>query len=167
MFKSYRIWLAAAWLWGYASLAAAVSSAPLQAINSYIQNSGNCSERVVEWDKEYGEKAVNGETSRDFYYRVLDFLDWGQCGKPFFRPVISELRKVWIIYARGKVSEAEFEAKEAELVNLLFAAMKDEARGAQMVRAYQARMTSRLINLDMPKQYTNCTFFGDKPGCMD
>lgn len=165
--KSYRTWLALVWLLGHAALASAISDAPLQALSSYIENAGNCSQRVVDWNREYAESTMRGETSRDFYYRVLGFQDWGGCSKPYFRSILGELRKAWVIFARGNVSEAEFEAKEAELINLFFAALEDDKRGAQIVRAYEARTAGRLINLDLPRQYSNCTFFGDQPRCMD
>lgn len=167
MSKSYRIWLALAWLWGQANLASAVSNAPILALSSYIENSRNCSQRVVEWNREYSRSTMSGETGRDFYYRVLEFQDWGPCGRPFFRPVLWELRKAWGIYSKGLVTEAQLEAKEAELINLFFAALRDEKRGSQIVKAYEARTAGRLIDLENPKQFTSCTFFGDEPRCME
>lgn len=163
---SRRRLLLACLLWKF-SAAAAVSDAPLRALNAYIEQNGSCSEQVIEWNRRYNPKALAGETSRDFYYRVLGYQDWGRCGRPFFRSLLGELQKVWAIYAKGLVSPAEFEAKEAELINLWFAALKNEERGEQMIQDYEARMAAQLIALVPPKQYFNCTFFGAKARCID
>lgn len=165
--RSFPAWLLMTWLFGHACTAAAVSDAPLRALNAYIEQSGNCSEQLVAWNRQYSPKAIAGQTSRAFYYRVLGYQEWGQCGRPFFRAILSELQKVSIIFSKGLASENEFEAKEAELINLWFAALKDEQRGVQMVQAYESRTAARLINLVPPKQYFNCTFFGDQARCAD
>lgn len=167
MWKNYRVCFAVFWLLGHISLAEAVSDAPLRTLNAYIEGNSDCSEQLADWNRKYGPKAVAGEMSREFYYRVLGFLYWGKCGRPFVKDILGELRKVWTIYSKGLVSEAEFEAKEAELINLFFAALRDEAHGQEMVNAYVGRITTWLINLDAPKQYYNCTYFGDQPRCLD
>lgn len=161
-----RRWLLLAWLLWHVSAAAAVSDAPLRALNAYIEQNRGCSEQVVEWNRRYSPKALAGETSRDFYYRVLGYQDWGACGRPYFRAILVELQKVWAIFSRGLVTQSEFEAKEAELINLWFAALKDE-RGEQMVQDYEARIAAQLISQVPPKQYFNCTFFGAKARCID
>lgn len=165
--RSYSTYLLLIWLLGHVSVAAAVSDAPLRALNAYIEQNGHCSEQVIEWNRRYNPKTIAGETSRNFYYRVLGYQDWGQCGRPYFRSILGELQKVWIIYSKKLVSDAEFEAKEAELINLWFAALKDDKRGEQMVEAYESKTAARLINLMPPKQFFNCTFFGEKAYCTD
>lgn len=142
-----------------------ISDAPLQALNAYIELSGTCSRELLEWNKTYGKKTMAGATPRSFYYRVLGYVDWGPCGRPFFAAIFGELQKVSNILASGRVSQAEFEAKETELINLFFAALQDRQRGEQMVQAYEATTAARLIDLTQPRQYFNCTFFGDQPRC--
>lgn len=144
-----------------------LSTAPLQALAAYIELSGTCSRNLVEWNREYGARAMMGETSRAFYFRVLSYLDWGNCGRDFFPPVFHELLKSAEIFAQGSVSAAEFEAKEAELVTLLFAALSKEARGMESIRDYERKTSERLIDLREPKQYFNCTFFGGTPRCWE
>jgi len=163
--RLYLRWLLFFWLWWHAAIAAAVSNAPLQALNAYIEGSGTCSAELVEWNKDYGKRAIAGETQRDFYYRVLSYLDWGKCGKPFLRPILGELQKIWNIFATGLVSEAEFEAKEGELINLFFSAIADDERGKKMVHEYQTRVAARLLIMAPEKQQFDCAFFGDKIRC--
>lgn len=165
--RLYRKLLLVVWLWASPFHALAVSDAPLLALTAYIENAGNCSERLVHWNREYSKKTIAGETQRAFYYRVLGFMDWGPCGKPFFRPILGELQKTWNIFAAGLVSQVEFEAKERELINLLFAALKDDKRGQQMVWEYETGIAAKLIDLDPPRQYFNCTFFGDLLRCLE
>lgn len=165
--RTYRGWLLLVCLLGHVPFAAAVSDAPLRALNAYIEQNGACSEQLIEWNRRYYPKTIAGETSRNFYYRVLGYQDWGMCGRPYFRSILGELQKVWIIFDKGLVSEAEFEAKEQELFNLWFTAMKDARRGEQMVQAYESKTAARLIGLIPPKQFFNCTFFGDQPRCTD
>jgi hypothetical protein len=165
--RSYRGWLLLVWLLGHMDLAGAVSDAPLRALNAYIEQNGTCSEQLIEWNRRYNPRTVAGETSRNFYYRVLGYQDWGRCGRPYFRSILGELQKIWIIFAKGQVSEAEFEAKEAELINLWFTALKDEKNGEQIVQAYESKTATRLIGLVPPKQFFNCTFFGDQAHCTD
>jgi len=162
-----RGWLLLICLWGYTCTAAAVSSAPLYALNAYIERSGACSPQLVEWNRTYSGSTIAGETSRDFYYRVLGYMEWGPCGRPFFRPLLAELQKVWNLFSKGLVTEAEFEAKEAELIKLFFAAAEDRKRGEQMVREYESSTAVRLLNLVPTRQYFNCTFFGEKARCLD
>lgn len=164
--RSYRQWLLLVWLWGQATFAAALSNAPLEALNSYIENSGNCSRQLVDWNRDYSKSTMTGETSRGFYFRVLGYMDWGACGKPFTRAILSELQKAWNIFAGGRVSEAEYEAKEAELVNLFFAAVADPEHGQQKIDAYEAKTATRLMGQTPPKQYFNCTFFGNRAQCV-
>lgn len=146
--------------------ATALSNAPLQILTSYIESNPRCSEQISEWNGKNGHRAIKGEISRDFFYRVLGFLDWGECGRPFFKPVFIELQKAWKIYAKGLVSEEEYEAKERELINLLFAAMRADDGGA-LVRRYEHRITAQLMRLVPERQYFNCTYFGDQPKCTD
>lgn len=161
-------WLFLAWLWGYTTLAAAVSNAPLLALGAYIENPANrCSSRIVEWNREYGQKAVSGETPRSFYYRVLGYQDWGECGRAYFRIVFDEFVKVWNMFSLGVVSEDEFEAKEAELINLFFAAAKDLKGGERLIQEYQRSISARLIDLEPPRQFFDCTFFGEQHRCLD
>jgi len=162
-----RGWLLLICLWGYTCTAAAVSNAPLYALNAYIEGSGACSPQLVEWNRAYSGSAIAGETSRGFYYRVLGYMEWGSCGRPSFRPVLAELQKVWNIFSKGRVTEAEFEAKEAELIKLLFAAPEDSQRSEQMVQEYEATTAVRLLKLVPTRQYFNCTFFGEKARCVD
>lgn len=146
---------------------AALSPGPLQALEAYIELSGACATELIEWNRVYGKKVLSGETPRDFYYRVLAYQGGGQCGAPFFVSIFSELQKISEILSQGLISEAEFEAKEAELVNLFFAAVKDRKQGEQLVLAYEKATTQRLIRLDEPRQYSNCTFFGESPRCRE
>lgn len=162
-----RPYLLLLWLATHAPLAAAVSDAPLQAINTYIEHTGNCPAQLVEWNRRYSKETLTGATTRDFYYRVLSFSDWGDCGRPFLRSILVELQRAWIFFTKGIVSEVEFEAKERELVELFFAAVKDGKQGASMVRAYEAAIAARLNDLDPPRQYFSCTYFGQRPYCLD
>lgn len=146
--------------------AGAASDAPLLAINAYIEKSGNCSADFLAWNRRYGPRAIAGETTRTFYYQALSFHDWGLCGRPFFRAIFSELQKIWLIHAKGLVSESEAETKEVELVNLFFAAL-ESSKGNEMVRSYEARTAARLANLVPEKQFFNCTFFGQQAYCTD
>ncbi len=155
-----------AWLVGHAPPAAALSDAPLRILTSYIDNNKNCSEQITDWNRKNGSRAIRGELSRDFFYRVLGFLDWGACGRPYFKPIFFELQKAWRIYALGLVSQQEYEAKENELVNLLFTALRSDDDGA-LVRRYEQRIAARLLSLEPERQYFNCTYFGDQPKCVD
>jgi hypothetical protein len=155
-----------AWLCSHALPAAALSDAPLRVLTSYIESNARCSEQISEWNRKNGSRAVNGELSRDFFYRVLGFLDWGDCGRPYFKPVFIELQKAWKIYAQGLVSEQAYEAKETELINLLFAALRS-ADGSALVQRYEQRITGKLMRLEPERQYFNCTYFGDDPKCTD
>lgn len=146
--------------------AAAVSDAPLRVLTAYIE-ANNCGEQVTDWERKNGSRAISGELSRDFVYRVLGFIDWGRCGRPFFKPVFIELQKVWRIYAKGYVNEHEFEVKESELINLLFAAIEAGDKGPAMVKRYEQRIAAKLIRLVPEHQYFNCTYFGDQPKCTD
>lgn len=150
-----------------AGLAQAVSDAPLQALNAYIEHAGNCSDQVVEWNRRYNPKTRAGETSRGFYYRALGNQEWGACGRRFFRPLLIELQKVWEIRLKGEVSEAEFEAKEAQLIDLFFAALDAGPRGEDLVRDYEADTAARLYDLVPSRQYFNCSFFGRWARCLD
>ena len=155
-----------AWLCSHALPAAALSDAPLRILTSYIESNARCSEQISEWNRKNGSRAVNGELSRDFFYRVLGFLDWGECGRPYFKPIFIELQKAWKIYAQGLVSEQAYEAKETELINLLFAALRADDGGA-LVQRYEQRITGKLMRLEPERQYFNCTYFGDDPKCAD
>lgn len=155
------------WLGAFSAPALALNEAPLRIISSYIDSNPNCSEQITEWNKKNGKRAIAGEISREFYYRVLGFLDWGACGRPYFKPVFIELQKVWMIYSKGLVSEAEYNAKEGELINLLFAAIQAGDQGEAMVRRYQQNIAARLIRLEPERQFFNCTYFGDQPKCND
>jgi len=149
------------------SASAAVSTAPLLALNAYIEGSGNCDERAVEWNRKYNARTIAGEVSRAFYYRVIGYQEWGDCGRPYFKDIFGELQKIWLIFGKGRVSEAEIEAKESELINLMFAALKAGNRGGALVQRYERQTTIRLINLVPDRQYFNCTFFGDNAQCTD
>lgn len=154
-------------LCGLSTPARALDDAPLRILSSYIESNNNCSEQIVEWNRKNGKRAIAGEISREFYYRVLGFLDWGACGRPYFKPVFVELQKAWTIYAKHRVSEAEYDAKESELINLLFAAIRAGNGGEAMIRRYEQNIAARLIRLEPERQYFNCTFFGDQPRCTD
>lgn len=117
-------------LCGGSAPANAVSTAPLLAINAYIEGSGNCDERVVNWNRKYNARTISGEVSRVFYYRVIGYQEWGNCGRPYFKEMFGELQKIWLIFENGRVSEAEIEVKESELINLLFAALNAGDRGS-------------------------------------
>lgn len=162
-----REWLLLIVLWAQASMACAVSNAPLLALNAYIEQTSSCSEKLVEWNRVYNAETIAGTTARSFYYRVIGFQEWGVCGRPFFPIIFSELQKASFMFSEGLVSDAEFEAKELELINLFFAALKDQKQGAAMVRLYQSNIAARLLDLDPPRQAFNCTFFGDQPRCME
>ena len=156
-----------AWLCAFSAPVFALNEAPLRIISSYIDTNPNCSVQITEWNRKNGSRAISGELSRDFFYRVLGFLDWGECGRPYFKPIFIELQKAWKIYSKGLVTEAEYEAKEAELINLLFAALRAGDDGAAMVKRYENRIAAKLIRLEPERQYFNCTYFGDQPKCTD
>lgn len=156
-----------AWLCGYSLPAAALSDAPLRVLTSYIESNARCSEQISDWNHKNGSRAVSGELSRDFFYRVLGFLDWGECGRPYFKPIFIELQKAGKIFSKGLVTEAEYEAKEAELINLLFAALRAGSDGDALVKHYEQRIAAKLIRLEPERQYFNCTYFGDQPKCAD
>jgi hypothetical protein len=162
-----RILIALFALSGLALPAQAVSTAPLQIINAYIESNGNCSETVVDWNRKYNPRAVSGDVQRIFYYRVLAYIDWGNCGRPYFKRIFSELQKVWIIYDRQLASDSEIESKESELINLLFAALRAGELGVTLVDRYEQRIAAHLMTLPQDRQYFNCTMFGDSPRCMD
>lgn len=147
--------------------ALALNEAPLRILSSYIETNYNCSEQITEWNRKNGKRAIAGEISREFYYRVLGFLDWGACGRPFFKPVFIELQKAWAIFAKQRVSEEQYNAKESELINLLFAALQAGDAGEAMVRRYEQTMAAKLIRLEPERQFFNCTYFGDQPKCTD
>lgn len=158
-------WLLFIFLWGQIATAAALSNAPLHILNAYIEQNGACPERLVEWNRNYNRKVLLGEASRVFYYRVLGYMDWGTCLSRPVQKIFGELQKVWTIFEMGTVSEAEVEAKEAELINLFFSALSDKNGGDQLVKDYEAATAARLFQLVPEKQYFNCTYFGDKPRC--
>lgn len=106
-----------------------------------------------------------GETPRDFYYRVLSYSEWGDCGRPFLPPVLAEPARIWRIYAKGLMSATQFEAKETEPINLFFAALKNG--GERRVADYISGITARLYDLNPPQDFANCTFSGDQLRCMD
>lgn len=145
----------------------ALSDAPLRVISSYIDSNANCSEQIADWNRKNGKRAIAGEISREFYYRVLGFLDWGACGRPYFKPIFIELQKAWTIYSNRRVTEAEYTAKEAELINLLFSALQAGDAGEAMVRRYEQTIAAKLIRLEPERQFFNCTYFGDQPKCTD
>ncbi|PKO29925.1 MAG: hypothetical protein CVU34_20430 [Betaproteobacteria bacterium HGW-Betaproteobacteria-7] len=153
-------------LCSHALPAAALSDAPLRVLTSYIEGNVHCSEQISEWNRKNGRRAVSGELSRHFFYRVLGFLDWGECGRPYFKPIFIELQKAWTIYAKGLVSAQEYEAKESELINLLFAALRSDD-GSVLVQRYEQHITARLMRLEPERQYFNCTYFGNDPKCTD
>lgn len=159
--------LVALFLCGQAALANAVSDGPLQALNAYIENTKGCPAQLVEWNREYFPKTRDGETPRNFYYRVLNTQDWGRCGRPYFKFILGELQKAWLMYFKQLVSEAEFEAKEGELVDLFFAALEDPKHGDQKVRDYENDANARLLAQEPQRQYYDCMFFGKKLRCMD
>jgi hypothetical protein len=145
----------------------ALNDAPLRILSSYIETNYDCSEQISDWNRKNGPRVIAGEISREFYYRVLGFLDWGACGRPFFKPVFIELQKAWTIYSKRLVSEAEYNAKEAELINLLFSAIKAGSAGEAMVKRYEQTMAAKLIRLEPERQFFNCTYFGEQPKCID
>lgn len=155
------------WLGGFSSSVHALNDAPLRILSSYIDSNPNCSEQISDWNRKNGKRAIAGEISREFYYRVLGFLDWGACGRPFFKPVFIELQKAWTIYSKQQVTEAEYNAKEAELVNLLFSALQAGEAGEAMVRRYEQTIAAKLIRLEPERQFFNCTYFGNQPKCTD
>lgn len=161
------VYLLAIWLGAVATPAAALPTAPLQVLNAYIEASGNCSPNLVEWNRKYNARTITGEVLRTFYYRAISFQEWGACGRPYFRNIFSELQKIWLIHALGRASEAEVEAKEAELINLMFAALTAGNEGEQMVQNYEQQTTARLMGLVPERQFFNCTFFAKQPKCTD
>lgn len=165
--RPISICLLAIWLWGLATPAAALPTASLQVLNAYIESSGQCSENLVEWNRKYNARTVAGEVSRVFYYRAIALQEWGACGRPYFKKVFGELQKIWLIFAQGKVSEAEITAKESEVINLLFSALEAGSDGGQMVERYEQRTNWRLMNLVPEQHYFNCTFFAEKARCTD
>lgn len=152
---------------GYAGAAFALSNAPLQILSSYIESNPNCPEQLTEWNQKNGKRVVAGEIPRDLFYRVLGYMDWGSCGRPYFKRIFIELQKVLMIYSKGLVSESEYNAKESELINLLFASMQAGEQGEAMVRHYEQNISARLFRLEPERQYFNCTYFGDQPKCTD
>lgn len=150
-----------------AAPAAALPTAPLEVINAYIEGDGRCSSDLIAWNRKYIARAITGEVSRIFYYRVVGLQEWGGCGQPFVKKVLGELQKVWIIYGQGKVSDAEIEAKEAELIDLMFSALAAGSKGGDLVQRYEQQTTSRLMRLEPEHQFFNCTFFGKLPKCAD
>ena len=165
--RPISICLLAIWLCCLATPASALPTAPLQVLNTYIEGSGRCSENLVEWNRKYNARTVAGEVSRIFYYRAIALQEWGPCGRPYFKKVFSELQKIWLIFAKGIVTEAEITAKEAEVINLLFSALAAGSEGGQMVEHYEQQTNWRLMNLEPERHYFNCTFFADKPYCTD
>ena len=161
------ILLLAIWLFGVSPPASALQAGPLQVLNTYIEGSGRCSENLIEWNRKNNARAISGEISRVFYYHVIGFQEWGACGQPFMKEIFSELQKVWLIFSRGLVSETAAETKEAELINLLFAALRAGDQGNELVNRYIRQTTSKLMNLEPERQYFNCTYFGDQPVCSD
>lgn len=144
-----------------------LADGPLLALGAYIELSGNCDGDLVEWNRTNLGKARRGEITRSAYYRLLGYLAWGPCGRPYFATILDELQKAADIHAEGLVSAPEFERKEAELVNLFFAALQDEKNGDALVRTYERTMAARLTGLAQPRQYFDCTFFGDEPQCRE
>lgn len=163
----FRHWFLVILLAGSCGLAAGLSNAPLLALNAYIEQAGNCTPELVAWNRAYNPRVLAGETARGFYYRVLGNQEWGGCGRPFFKPILVELQKIWDIRLTGRISEAEFDAKEAELINLLFAALRDGANGARRVQDYEADTAARLYELVPARQFFNCTYFGERPVCLN
>jgi len=155
------------WLSGYSCTALALSDAPLRILSSYIESNHNCPEQITEWNLKNGKRAVAGEIPRDLYFRVLGYMDWGACGRPYFKRIFIELQKVWMIYSKGLVSESDYSAKESELINLLFASMQAGEHGEAMVRRYEQNISAKLFRLEPERQYFNCTYFGDQPKCTD
>lgn len=156
-------------LWSPLTLAqvSQVSDVPLRTLGAHIEQTGNCSPDLIKWNRDYLPSTVAGETPRDFYYRVLSYTEWGDCGPPFLRPVLAELARTWRFYAKDLVSAAQFEAKETELVDLFFAALKDNKNGTRRVAEYERAIAARLYNLNPPRDYSNCTFFGNQLRCME
>ncbi len=154
-------------LCGQVSLANALSDAPLQALGAYIDNTPTCAPQLVEWNKKYFPKTLAGETPRNFYYRVLNTMDWGRCGRPYFKFILEELQKAWMMHFQQLVSDAEYEAKETELINLFFAALEDGKHGEQRVRNYEASAMAKLLAVKPARQYYDCLFFGEKLVCLD
>lgn len=161
------ICLLAVWLGAFAQPAAALPTAPLQVLNTYIEGNGRCSEDLIAWNRKYNAGTIKGEVSRIFYYRAIALQEWGDCGPRYIRKVFGELQKVWLIFARGYVSEAQIEAKEAELINLLFSALAAGKAGGDLIQRYEERTEWRLMQLQPERHYFNCTFFGEIPKCDD
>lgn len=152
---------------GYSNAAFALNDAPLRILSSYIESNPNCPEQITEWNLKNGKRAIAGEIPRDLYYRVLGYMDWGTCGRPYFKRIFIELQKVLMIYSKGLVSESDYNTKESELINLLFASMQAGEQGEAMVRRYEQNISARLFRLEPERQYFNCTYFGEQPKCTD
>jgi hypothetical protein len=159
--------LLAIWLGLVATPALAQQAAPLQVLNAYIEGNDQCSADLIRWNRKYNARTIAGEVPRVFYYRAIGFQEWGACGRPYFKNIFSELQKIWLIHAAGQVSQAELDTKEAELFDLMFAALAAGDRGAAMVERYEQQTTARLMNLVPEHQFFNCTYFGQQPKCMD
>jgi hypothetical protein len=165
--KKYVCWLIL-WLSTISySFATSLPIAPLLVLNAYIEGNGRCSTELIEWNRKYNARTIAGDISRVFYYRAISFQEWGGCGQPYMKIVFAELQKIWLIFNQGIVSEAEIEAKEAELINLLFTALASGTNGNELVQRYEQRTHSRLMGLEPERQYFNCTFFGDQPQCLN
>jgi hypothetical protein len=162
--QRYHRTLLALALLALAGSASALSTAPLLALNSYIEQDGRCPEQLLDWNRKYNPQTVAGESPRTFYYRVLAYSDWGACGQPWFKPLFSELQKIWLIHAQGLVSDTEVESKENELINLFFSALANH-NGDELIHRYETVTTTRLMNLVPEKQFFNCTFFGKQARC--
>jgi len=155
------------WLNGYSGAALALNDAPLRILSSYIESNPNCPEQITEWNLKNGKRVISGEIPRNLFYRVLGYMDWGVCGRPYFKQIFAELQKVWTIYTKGLVTESEYNAKESELINLLFTSMQAGQQGEAMVRRYEQNIAAKLFQLEPERQYFNCTYFGDQPKCTD
>jgi len=165
--RAISSYLLAICLCALAAPAIALPTAPLEVLNAYIEGNGHCSPDLIAWNRKYIARAITGEVSRIFYYRVVALQEWGDCGQPFVKKVFGELQKIWIIHSQGKVSDAEAESKEAELIDLLFSALASGNKGGDLVQRYEQRTTWRLMRLEPEHQFFNCTFFGERPKCAD
>lgn len=168
--SSFRACLLVILLWGQGALvsgAFAASTAPLLAIGAYIEKAPDCADQIVDWHRRYGPKALSGEITRDFYYKVLSYLDWGSCGGKFVKPLFAEMRRTWIFLGKGLITQAEADAKEEELMKIFNVATQDRPRGEALMRNYEARISARLLELDDPRQYFECTFFGTQVRCQE
>ena len=121
-------------------LAQAVSDAPLQALNAYIEHAGNCSDQVVEWNRRYNPKTRAGEPPRLLLPRSRQ-PGVGACGGAFFRPLLIELQKVWEIRLRARYPKPSSKPK-AQLIDLFFAAL-DAGPGAKTWSATRGRHRRR------------------------